>query len=143
MASGAAQTTLEALQDILDELSYNGHSEAGKTILANIKSTMSDRASAQKSFNTLLQECRSGILPSVVQNWENITIQEQQSMTQMFHFFCGMHLAVNMAEHVSESLKLFEQTHLTNTQSVVSSDSGSGTIRLIRTACKAFEKKRR
>ena len=72
----AARTTLEALQDILDELthtaSYNGHSEAGKTILANIKSTMSDRASAQKSFNTLLQEYRSGILPSVIQNWENI-----------------------------------------------------------------------
>ena len=50
---------------------------ADKTILANIKSTMSDRASAQKSFNTLLQEYRSGILPSVIQNWENITMQEQ------------------------------------------------------------------
>ena len=145
VASGAARTTLEALQDILDELthtaSYNGHSEAGKTILANIKSTMSDRASAQKSFNTLLQEYRSGILPSVIQNWENITIQEQQSMAQMFNFFCGMHLVVNMAEHVSESLKLFEQAHPTDTQSVTSNDSSSGTIRLIRTACKAFEKR--
>lgn len=58
----------------------SGHSEAGKTILANIKSTMSDRASAQKNFNTLLQEYTSGILPNVVHNWENITIQEQQSM---------------------------------------------------------------
>ena len=102
---------------------------------------MSDRASAQKSFNTLLQEYRSGILPSIVHNWENITVQEQQSMAQMFNFFCGMHLVVNMADHVSESLKLFEQAHLTDTQSVVSSDSGSGTIRLIRTACKAFEKR--
>ena len=102
---------------------------------------MSDRASAQKSFNTLLQEYRAGILPSVVHNWENITTQEQQSMAQMFNFFCGMHLVVNMAEHVSESLKLFEQAHLTDTQSVVFSDSGSGTIRLIRTACKAFEKR--
>ena len=119
--------------------SYSGHSEAGKSILASIKSTMSDRASAQKSFNTLLQEYRAGILPSVVHNWENITTQEQQSMAQMFNFFCGMHLVVNMAEHVSESLKLFEQAHLTDTQSVVFSDSGSGTIRLIRTACKAFE----
>ena len=62
-------------------------------------------------------------------------------MAQMFNFFCGMHLVVNMAEHVSESLKLFEQAHLTDTQSVVFSDSGSGTIRLIRTACKAFEKR--
>lgn len=37
-----------------------------------------------------------------------------------------------MAEHVSESLKLFEQAHLTDTQTVVFSDSGSATIRLIR-----------
>ena len=62
-------------------------------------------------------------------------------MAQMFNFFCGMHLVVNMAEYVSESLRLFEQAHLTDTQSVVFSDSGSGTIRLIRTACKAFEKR--
>ena len=117
VASGAAQTTLEALQDILDELthtaSYNGHSEASKTILANIKSSMSHRASAQKSFYTLLQEYKSGILPSVIKKWENITIQEQQSMTQMFNFFCGMHLIVNMAQHVLESLK---QAHPTDTE---------------------------
>ena len=98
---------------------------------------MSDRASAQKNFNSLLQEYRLGILPSVVHNWDNISTQEQQSMAQMFHFFCGMHLVVNMAKHVSESLRLFEQAHLDDTQN----NSGSGTVRLIRTACKAFEKR--
>lgn len=80
MASGAAQTTVETLLDILDELTHTvsdtGYSEAGKTILANIKSTMSDRASAQKSFNTLLQEYRLGVLPDVVTNWENIGNEE-------------------------------------------------------------------
>ena len=60
----------------------------------------------------------------------------------MFNFFCGMYLVVNMAEHVSETLKLFEQAHPTDTQSVTSNDSGSGTIRLIRTACKAFEERK-
>ena len=26
----------------------------------------------------------------------------------MYHFYCGMHLVVNMAEHTAEALKLFE-----------------------------------
>ena len=38
---------------------------------------MSDRASAQKSFNTLLQEYRLGVLPEVVKNWDNISKEEQ------------------------------------------------------------------
>ena len=140
MVSGSAQSTLEALQDTLDEMtriaSHKGYSEAGKTILANIKSTMSDRASAQKSFNTLLQEYRLGVLPEVVKNWDNISKEEQLSMARMFNFFCGMHLVVNMAEHISESLKLFEQAHFEQ-----QSDGGSGIVRLIRIACKAFEKR--
>ena len=62
-------------------------------------------------------------------------------MAQMFNFFRGMHLVVNMAEHVSESLKLFKQAHPTETERHISNDSSSGTIKLIRIACKAFEKR--
>ena len=62
-------------------------------------------------------------------------------MAQMLNNFCRIYPVVNMAEHVSESLKLFKQAHLTVTQTIVSSDSGSGTIRLIRTACKVFDKR--
>ena len=69
---------------------------------------MSDRAIAEMRFN----EYKSAILQSVVHNWENITTEEQQSIAQMFNFFCGMHLVVNMAEHVSESVNLFEQDYL-------------------------------
>ena len=96
---------------------------------------MSDRASAQKSFNTLLEDYRLEVLPSVVDNWESITTEEQQAMAQMLHFFCGMHLIVNMAEHVSDTLKLFEQAHLNETQSegeVAQSDSSGQPVRLLR-----------
>ena len=37
-----------------------------------------------------------------------------------------------MAEHVSESLRPFEKAHFDDTQS----ESGTGMVRLIRTACK-------
>ena len=54
----------------------------------------------------------------------------------MFHYFCGMHLLVNMAENVTEALRLFENVNGT-------SDNESCTVRLGRlgrTACKAFSK---
>ena len=47
-------------------------------------------------------------------------------------------MIVNMAETIAESLKLFEKAHMDGTQQ---SEVESGTIRLVRTACKAFEKR--
>ena len=72
---------------------------------------MSDRASTQKSFNSLLAQYREGILPSVVQNWDNLEETDRQSISQMHNFYCGMHFVVNMAEHTSETLKLIECNH--------------------------------
>ena len=60
MISGAAETTLQTLQDILHEIAESaekqGMSTSADKIISNVKSTMSDRASTQKSFNSLLSE---------------------------------------------------------------------------------------
>ena len=104
---------------------------------------MSDRASAQKSFNTLLEEYRASLLPTITANWDSLTTIEKQSMSQMHNFYCSMHLVVNMAEHASETLKLIERNYHESSSFAFASDSEPGTIRLIRTACKAFEKKGR
>ena len=138
---------MNVLQYILQELSEtaqkNGSSSnSADTIIANIKSTMSDRAAPQKSFNTMLANYRSDILPEVVQNWDSLSTDEQTTLSQMHNFYCGMHLVVNMAEHCSESLKLIEGNFdrpITNY--VMHTKSEPGTIRLIRTACKAFERR--
>ena len=129
---------MDALKDILEELGQtgarHGYSDAANKIIANIKSTMSDRASSQKAFNTLLSEYRTNVLPLIIDNWESLGENEQASMSQMFHYFCGMHLLVNMAENVTEALKLFENANGT-------SDNESGTVRLVRTTCKAFQRR--
>ena len=129
---------MDSLKDILEELSQtsarHGYSDAGNQIIANIKSTMSDRASSQKAFNTLLSEYRTNILPLIIVNWGSLEENEQLSMSQMFHYFCGMHLLVNMAENVTEALRLFENANGT-------SDNESCTVRLVRTACKAFSRR--
>ena len=142
MPSGAAASILEALQDIVQELSESHKaSNVAEQIIANVKCTMSDRASAQKSFNALLEEYRASILPTVTANWDSLTTNEKQSMSQMYNFYCGMHLIVNMAEHTSEALKLIEKNYPDTTSVAFTSDNEPGTIRLIRTACKAFEKR--
>ena len=38
---------------------------------------MSDRASSQKAFNTLLSEYRAEVLPQVVSNWDSMSEDEQ------------------------------------------------------------------
>ena len=97
---------------------------------------MSDRASAQKSFNNLLTEYRTNTLPIVFKNWETLTEMEKSSMCEMYHFYCGMHLVVNMAEHTAEALKLFEIA-----DGAVDTDREAGTVRLVRTVCKAFQRR--
>ncbi len=57
----------------------------------------------------------------------------------MQNFYCGMHFVVNMAEHTAETLKLVEREY--DQPSITSTESESGTLRLVRTACKAFEKR--
>ena len=133
------------MQDILQELSETaqrcGISDAAETIIANIKSTMSDRAATQKSFNALLQSYRADILPNVIKNWEGLSDDERSTLSQMHNFYCSMHLVVNMAEHTSESLKLIERNYDPPTTHAVIATNESSTVRLIRTACKALEKR--
>ena len=102
---------------------------------------MSDRAASQKSFNQLLTTYRANILPFIADKWDNLSDSEQATLGQMHNFYCGMHLVVNMAEHTSESLKLIEQNHDQPTTHAVYTTNEAGTVRLIRTACKALERR--
>ncbi len=102
---------------------------------------MSDRAAAQKSFNDLLASYRADILPHVIHNWDSISTTEQSTLSHMHHFYCAMHLVVNMAEHSSESLKLTERNYDQPTTHSIYVTNEPGSIRLIRTACKAFERR--
>ena len=87
--SGSAQTTLDTLQEILDDLTCAAAAEKGagtetsKIILSKIKNTMSDRAATEKAFNDLLSCYRSEILPTVIQEWEQLSNEERQSMSRM------------------------------------------------------------
>lgn len=71
----------------------------------------------------------SGKLERAVTERKGVYVRDVQ-------FFCGIHFVVSMAETVSETIHLFEKAHHED----VSENTEAGTIRLIRTACKAFER---
>ena len=110
--------------------------EVGKRIVAHIKTMMNDRARSQKALNDLLESYRTGILPSVVSNWAELSCNEQESMATMYHFFCGVHFIGNMADHAAEALKLFEAAY----RDEQSSSSKESTTCTVFVACKAFER---
>ena len=104
---------------------------------------MSDRHIVQKNFNSLLEEYRAQILPEVITSWQDLSSEDQQSISSLNNFFCGLHLLVGIADVSSSTLLQWEATHFSEDPAgagVLVRKSESGTLRLIRTACKAFSK---
>ena len=141
--SGSSCDTLETLKQILSDIdsvqSSLGQEAASGRILSKIKNTMSDRHSAEKLFNEMLQDYRGEILPEIIENWTMLSELEKNNMTRMNNFFCGLHYMVGLAECIEETIKLWEASFLEESCIEAPSSAGSsGTQRLIRTACKAF-----
>ena len=134
--SGSAQNTLETFQEILSDVE-NVQQALGKSsslaeIIIKLKNTMSDLHSAENLFNELLTEYRAEILPAVAKNWDIMSENERKQLTRVNNFFCGLHYLVGLADCAEEALKAWEEDN------IAQETSGSGTQRLIRTACKAF-----
>lgn len=143
MSTGSASHVLETFQQVLSDVELAAGPKAGAIILSKIKNTMSDRHIVEKNFNQLLEDYRGCILPELVKSWDQMTLDEQTSMTTMNNFFCGMHLIVGIADVAASTLVLWESSHFEGNppfQSKFSRKSESGTVRLIRTACKALSK---
>ncbi|CAG2220930.1 unnamed protein product [Mytilus edulis] len=97
-----AKDTLKTFQEILQDISEVSEvcdHEAGKKVLLNIVSTMSDRASTQIKFNELLEEYRAEILQDQLgESWGQMSDNEKSSVTKLNNFFCSLHVLVHAAE---------------------------------------------
>ena len=104
--------------------------------------TMSDRHIVQKNFNTLLEEYRLGVLPSIIEDWNQLSTAEQDQLSHLNNFFCGMHVLVGMADTTSSTLLQWENTHfeapIGAATIIAASKSESGIVRLVRTTCNAM-----
>lgn len=116
---------------------------SGNLILSKIKNTMSDRHVVEKKFNELLEDYRRDVLPTIVADWEEMTSEEQGSISTLNNFFCGMHVVVGIADTTSSVLLRWESAHFDKTVGAATTcpftrKSESGIVRLIRTVCKAL-----
>ena len=143
MKAGGANDFKELLEQALSDINAvcntiencDASPSKAKEILASIKNTMSDRHIVEKNFNDLLDTYRADILPDVVDGWNGLSPTERASFSKMNNFFCGLHFLVALADISAETLRQWESLHSEDV-----SAGESGTIRLIRTACKAIQK---
>ncbi|XP_052812589.1 uncharacterized protein LOC128240121 [Mya arenaria] len=147
MTTKSSHDTLETFKEILcdiDCLSSDQH-PSGKTILCNIKNTMSDRAATEVKFNDLLQNYKNEVLPEIVENYQDLNGESQQALGRINNFFCGLHSLVHMAEVSQKVLYDVEDNHfdgnIPHSNTCFNKVGQSGTLRLIQTSCKAFARR--
>ena len=152
MKSGCATDSLDTLDSILEDIKEAcqsvGIENAKESIVTTIKNTMSDRHSAEKKFNSLLEDYRENILTRMQQEWENMSNDEQSALTRLNHFFCGMHFMVAMADQANDALIHIEKVlsegignlGASKISPTFCSSKESGTVHMIRTVCSAVQK---
>ena len=144
MLTGSAKFTLHSLKQILGDLDQVAGTGSGNTVLLKINNTMSDHHIVQKKFNSLLEDYRAEILPSITDNWDELTTAKQDHFSSLNNFFCSMHVLVGMADTTSSSLLTWEKTHFETPTGAaaaihgINQKSESGIIRLVHTACEAL-----
>ena len=143
MLTGSTTQVMHTFKQVLSDVELVAGPNSGNHILSKIKNTMSDRHIVEKNFNHLLEDYRTGILPTIIESWEQMTPEEQGSISTLNNFFCGMHLLVGMADVVSSVLLQWETMHFAESVGAAAHctyvrKSESGVVRLVRTACKAL-----
>lgn len=99
MLTGSADVILHTFKQIINDLSLISGNSIGESVIGKIKNTMSDRHVVQKKFNSLLEDYRSDILPSVVKDWESLSVVEKDHLSSLNNFFS--HVLVGMADTTS------------------------------------------
>ena len=80
MLTSSAEVTLHTFRQIINDLSLVSGKKV--VILLWLKS-MSDHHTVQKNFNTLLEDNRADILPSIIQDWDKLSALEQEHMSSL------------------------------------------------------------
>ena len=140
LATKSANDTFNCFQEILkdiDNVKETSNSSVAKSILANIRNTMSDRAATELKWHQQLENYRKNILPEMTNNWDSLTDEERRPIEKLHNFYCGLHSYVQAAEVSGAALLSLEpQDQDKGPRIILGNEPGS--VRLIRTAAKAF-----
>ena len=106
-----APTQLNFFQEILGEVcdSLENKDEIIRSTFINIRNLMSDHCAVQKKFNDLFIEFRRNIFKNATKNFDSYSAEQQEKMTKVNHFFCGLHYLVGLADQAEACLKVWEK----------------------------------
>jgi len=85
-------------------------------------------------------------LPAIYSNWDSLSEAEQETLSRLNNFYCGLHILVNFAEDLDGVIKWFEASTkegplgaegYTETANFTKNEE-SGAVRLVRTASKCL-----
>lgn len=145
LVTKSGKDTLDTFKEILfdlDQRYYDAKNLASQNTLYHIRNTMSDRAATEMKFHQLLEEYRSEILPEMVNNWNDLDEEDKTILSHLNNFVCGLHSLVHIADIANKSIIEVEKTNFNEDIPIMNKEfqknSESGTLRLIRTCCKAF-----
>ena len=103
---------------------------------------MSDRASTELKWHEMLEEYRKHTLPQVKEHWDELTETEKEPLEKLRNFYCGLHSYVQVAEAAGAALLEVQQDKENAPERVIGpqiqNHGEPSTVRLIRTAAKAF-----
>ena len=102
MACGDPEAYQKLLEGIVREITGDENAEV-RSIAAKIKNTISDQASVNKTFVTLLSEWREKALPHIIGNWESLADNQKERYASN-NFFCGLHFLVGLSEQVNKTV---------------------------------------
>ena len=111
-----------------------------------MQNVVSDQASTNKKLFALLQDWRLEQIPAAVENWETLSEDEKQRYTDFNVFWCGLHFIVGLSDISNKVLQVWESlVHQGQKAGAPGIPGGyskpgeSGTVRCIRTVCKAVQ----
>ena len=141
----SAHNVHNTFQEILADIEHQSKATKGEMspiILTNIVARMSDRAATEMKLGELIEETRKEVLPLVHEEFRDMSPDDITAVGKLLVFSCGLHGLVHMAETAGKSLLEAEKGlfggSIPSAAPQMSSPSESGTVCLVRTACKAF-----
>ena len=140
MVSKSAADTLSVFKEVLSDIDYTcqqSDHEPSKLILQHIVVTMSDRAATEVKFNTLLNDYRETIMPTVIDIYDQMPEDERTAIGYLANFFCGLHDLIHIAEASEKAISETEKVLVTANvpEDVHGWTNEAMTVRLIRTCC--------
>ena len=140
-------TFKEVINNISDSIIEDKDNSHFKNIFKSTKNLMFERCATQRKFNRLFTKFRSSILPDIISNWNSLSVLEQQKFKTVNDFYCGLHFLVALGDQAEASLKIWESFLTEDVSKLRSLAHGgysvgdSGTLRLVKSACKSVSER--